>query len=59
MKKLQKRQLKAIKGGDIYCRTACLNGYKRCLSQGNVAELCEEKFESCITCRCRDIRPLC
>ncbi len=56
MKKLQKKEMKAVKGGNTYCRTACLNRYNRCLSQGGDPAFCEEEYEICITCRCQSVR---
>jgi bacteriocin-like protein len=49
MKKLEKKELKQIKGGENpFCRRFCRNARIRCIAAGTVIQKCDVLFEECL-----------
>jgi natural product precursor len=49
MKKLEKKEMKQIKGGDNpFCRRFCSTARLRCIAAGTVIQKCDALFDECV-----------
>jgi hypothetical protein len=56
MKKLQKTEMKKIKGGQPpFCVTICNIEYNNCLARGGTLAGCRLERIACIDCECNNI----